>query len=478
MVHWIPSRILVVTALISGTCLGFQSHVARRPSSLLSPALPPPQAQNQVQLPQRLGSSALHVLTVREPDLLEMMMGGERFEMVPLPDRMCSTTVFVGNFCEFVHDEDLSALFRTVSTLQSIPACVVRKANMQSLRYGFVTFLTEEETEAAILRFHGSEWRGQTIKVEPIRDHPKRGRVRVPERMVSFVSGSLKKTRKGQVNSMRDARVGTANKGAGAPKGKKKKKANKRLKRGSAACRLSVCEREELDRAFTKGYLTLDGRNGHGSLANLCSSEALMGSRLATAHREWCSERAKPNIIHYKASGRGRECLDHLVVDLSPLRDQVCSERTDEILEAAARAEMDLRLTGDSEECALDPAVMRKEQEDVNGRNKCNKKNGVSGNTSVSVPISKLPFVSLGFFVGDRCKAKAMAKELSVLWEIVEVSCEEDEDCDLTEMHHGEGKGHKKDKRYKNHHGKTGRAHRKRIRREDLEQSMGKYLRY
>lgn len=78
----------------------------------------------------------------------------------------------------FVHDNDLSQLFKSVSSLRSVPACVIRKANMQSefaeilgaalllqrysmsshnatyvlytgLRYGFVSFLTAEEKEVS-----------------------------------------------------------------------------------------------------------------------------------------------------------------------------------------------------------------------------------------------------------------------------------------------------------------------------------------
>jgi len=94
---------------------------------------------------------SLFVVTDREPDQIEMMIGGERFEMVPLPDRMCDTTIFVGNICEFVHDEDLSQLFQAVSVCQSVPSCVVRKANMQSLGYGFVSFPTVEEKEVSLL---------------------------------------------------------------------------------------------------------------------------------------------------------------------------------------------------------------------------------------------------------------------------------------------------------------------------------------
>ena len=83
----------------------------------------------------------------REYDMMELMVGGQRYEMVPLPDSMMDTTLFVGNLCEFCKDEDLSNLFQSVSSLQRLPACVVRKPNYASLGYGFVTFLTVEEKE-------------------------------------------------------------------------------------------------------------------------------------------------------------------------------------------------------------------------------------------------------------------------------------------------------------------------------------------
>ena len=84
---------------------------------------------------------------LRDPDMVELMMGGVRYENVPLPDSMLDTTLFVGNLCEFVRDEDLSEKFRSVTNLQSLPACVARRPNSQSLRYGFVAFPTVEEKE-------------------------------------------------------------------------------------------------------------------------------------------------------------------------------------------------------------------------------------------------------------------------------------------------------------------------------------------
>ena len=80
-------------------------------------------------------------------DMVEQMVGGERFEMSELPDSMMDTTLFVGNLCEFVNDNDLSELFRSVSSLQSVPACVVRKADMTSRQFGFVSFPTVQEKE-------------------------------------------------------------------------------------------------------------------------------------------------------------------------------------------------------------------------------------------------------------------------------------------------------------------------------------------
>lgn len=70
------------------------------------------------------------------PDLYEVMAGGVRYELVELPDSMMSTTLWVGNLCEFVTDETLSELFQSVSDLKFVPSVVARKPNMESMRYG------------------------------------------------------------------------------------------------------------------------------------------------------------------------------------------------------------------------------------------------------------------------------------------------------------------------------------------------------
>ena len=95
----------------------------------------------------------------------------------------------------------LSTLFQEVSSLNFVPACVARKANMSSLKYGFVTFPTVSEKEAAIIKFTGYELNDKKIRVEEIRDY--KFRVRVPEKLVVYTVGELKRTREGKKNTMR-----------------------------------------------------------------------------------------------------------------------------------------------------------------------------------------------------------------------------------------------------------------------------------
>jgi len=87
-----------------------------------------------------------------DADMMEMIAGGRKYDMVDLPDRLVDTTIFVGNLCEFVTDDMLSSLFQEASSLHSVPACVVRKANTSSLKYGFVTFPSLQEKEASVLQ--------------------------------------------------------------------------------------------------------------------------------------------------------------------------------------------------------------------------------------------------------------------------------------------------------------------------------------
>ena len=259
---------------------------------------------------------------------------------------------------------------------------------------------------------------------------------------------------------------------------KKKKKAKSKKKEKIPRARvgassLSIMERQELDRACKKGFLTLDGRKaGHGSLSQLCTSVSLKGSKLAVAHREWCDKGVKPNIILYKASGRSREVLDHIVVDLSPLRNQVSDKWRSEILDAAFKAGMVLQSAEQSDECEVEL--------EFNSHGSDESISQIFSDAGESrLPVADLPFVSMGFFKGERSNAKAMARELSQLWNLPELEKEEFEVA---------AKSTHKGGRYQNNHGETRkeitnakdsrRAKRRKVRKDDWEQRMDRFVRY
>ena len=166
---------------------------ARKPPLL---SLPPPAS-----LPEASASAPASAAIARsttqlqylpsytEPDPLQFQAGGKRYEMVPLPDSMCGTTVWIGNLCEFVTGGDLSALLSGSACPTTVPACVARNPNASSRGYGFATFPTEQMRDSAILRFHGTELQGRRIRVEPITDKPGQNRVRVPGKIVAYVLG-------------------------------------------------------------------------------------------------------------------------------------------------------------------------------------------------------------------------------------------------------------------------------------------------
>ena len=344
-----------------------------------------------------------------------MMVGGQRYEMVPLPDSMIDTTLFVGNLCEFVKDEDLDRLFRTVSSLNSVPACVSRKPNWDSLRYGFVTFPTVEEKEKALIKFHGYELNGRQLKVECIRDSPGINRVRVPEKMVMYMCGEVKKTSDGRVNTMRRVTLPVATK---VRQGTKNSSNHKKVASNKAdnSVRLSETELAEMSRAERKGYV---------SLMSTAYRQGRKSSVLANAHREWCDAREKPQVILCKASG-GRP-LDNVIVDLSPLRihgilddpkaaDEFLVKWKAQILLAAETAGMVLR-----EDIIEDNTVSVFESDDELDMSTPELVITLDNKKSwATLAIGKLPVVSLGVFEGERTKAKAMAKELAALWEIPE----------------------------------------------------------
>lgn len=334
----------------------------------------------------------------------------ERYEMVRLPDSLVPTTIFVGNLCEFVTDDMLSTLFQEVSSLLSVPACVARKANANSLKYGFVTFVTAEEKEAAILRFNGYELNGRPMKVEEIIDKPGCNRVRVPEKLVAYTVGAAKKTRDGKKNTLRRVSRDDVERLSRGQPAKKRGYGSRGVPH-----RLNENERGAFERAARNGFVTLDGtgyRRGR------------KGSPLANIHRQWCDARAKPQIVLCKASG-GRP-LDNVIVDFSPLRigalspdrktvDGFLTSWKADVLMAACEAGMTLKT--EYEEDNSEQLDVDSEEETVETRFVITVDSAVT-DAWATEPIWRLPSVSIGVFEGERSKAKAMAKRLAELWEV------------------------------------------------------------
>lgn len=415
------ATLIVACTLRSASALVSRARTAARRSSL----------SNVFSSSSFPSSARLRVSTesFREADPTELLVGGERYSMVPLPDSMVDTTVFVGNLGEFVNDDHLSSLFASVSSLQSLPACVVRKPDMTSLEYGFVSFPTVQEKESAIIRLDGFQYKGRPLRVEPIRDHPTFGRVRVPERLVDYVSGIAKKTKSGKLNGLRRISCDDVDRLSRGQPSKKRGYGSRNVPH-----RLNEVERAELNRASAKGFLVLAGTGNR---------RTRKGSPLANIHRQWCDARGKPQIIVFKAvAGGGKECgavVDQVVVDLSPLRlhglfdsdEQVADflvKWKAEILSAAAESGMEMR----------DECLDNDDDDDVNEcdhDDDCGLLQRVDESSYVvnymgkdvqeawaSNPIWKLPVVSIGVFEGQRSQAKSMARQLALLWEIPEES--------------------------------------------------------
>lgn len=359
-------------------------------------------------------------LNLHTQDFMDMDYGngivGEKYSMVELPDSLMDTTIFVGNLNDFVTDDILSDLFQQASTLNSVPSVVARKPNCNSLNYGFVTFPTVAEKEAAIIRFHGYELEGKQIKVEPI---TKNGpRARVPEALVQYTVGSTKKLRSGQTNTLRRiSKDDVVRLSRGQP-------AKKKGYGSRGVChRLNDNEQKAFERAERAGFVTLDGtgyRRGR------------KGSPLGNIHRQWCDARAKPQIVFCKASG-GRP-LDNVIVDLAPLRinalsedssivDGFLSEWKAQILVAAENAGMELKSEyeeDNTETLSLEDEGVDEDDNDIFTVT-------IDPTTWASEPIWRLPAVSIGVFEGERANAKKMAKELAVLWKTMDVNASKGE---------------------------------------------------
>jgi hypothetical protein len=124
--------------------------------------------------------------------------------------------------------------------------------------------------------------------------------------------------------------------------------------------------------------------------------------------------------------------LDNVIVDLSPLRinglfddpsdvDDFLVKWRLQILLAAEKAGMELR-----EDYVEDNAVHlgNDDETDDGTEEESRTEYFTTVDAWATQSIWRLPVVSIGVFEGERSKAKAMAKELAVLWEVPEKSAE------------------------------------------------------
>jgi hypothetical protein len=244
--------------------------------------------------------------------------------------------------------------------------------------------------------------------------------VRVPERLVAYVRG-VKAVRR-ILNEEQQTPTS-----ASAPK-KSKAKASKSWsppKPNSSSSKqklyrhLKPDQQAELDRALAKGFLVLDNPKH--------------SPRLVDIHRRCCDARGKPQVMVVK--GRGGHALDRVLVDLSPLRLQGVFDDPSfflvkwkaDIFAAAVAAGTDLLDGYDQEACELECAEGI-EFEGYEGSDEwtCAYTVTIDGVSSYATkPISKLPPLSVGIFVGERPQAKAMAKELADKWDLPDPAIKE-----------------------------------------------------
>jgi hypothetical protein len=334
---------------------------------------------------------------------------------------------------------------------------------------------------------------GRKLRVEEIRDDPRKGRVKVPEKIVSYVLGAAKKTRKKNGGRLegglrRIARLQDPHRSTVAGSSSDASNTVKRKLRTSPSkasvshqqlfAKLNDADKEEFMRSTRRGFISLNIGTG-------CNrSRIISKSRLASAHRQWCDERGKPQILHCKSFSRAgpKQSIDSdcVIVDLSPLRitKAVMGAEYDvndflvrwkaQVATAAASAGMELRALlddGDDDDDWVEYNIEDDHTDDCEEDEECNMffdsideydneedndleeleyfvdedvaepaTNDVSTKYVVemseedswaSQPISSFPVVSMGEFEGQRTNAKAMARELAMLWHLPE-ECEED----------------------------------------------------
>lgn len=299
---------------------------------------------------------------------------------------------------------------------------------------------------------------GRKLRVEEIRDDPRTGRVRVPERLVSYVVGAAKPAAKRDRKNKNSITGGMRRvsrpvqppklQNSSTPKKTvihglppfptEKRKEETRRHPSSASAMFSCLKRldqEEMNRAMRRGFVSLEGL-GYGTGSSK--------SRLASTHRQWCDELEMPQIVHCKAIHDDQ--LDRVIVDLSPLRitsavmgddfdvDEFLVRWKAQIVAAAASSGMVMlerdnlqssnceRLSTldeyDCEDTDCDPDYVECTMlfENASGTTEYVVEVRENQGSTSWQPISRLPLLTMGVFEGDRSSAKEMSKQLSLLW--------------------------------------------------------------
>lgn len=376
----------------------------------------------------------------RDADLYEQLVGGERYSMIPIPNQMRETTLFVGNLCEFVHDVDLSALFGQAllssssscevrSQQYSVPAVVARKPNTSSLQYGFVCFRNASETEAAMDRFHEYVWRGKQLRVEPIRDSSQGGPVRIPEKLVRYVCGNNKR---GNYNEHKEVKKRhpqrNQNPGRKRSQSHYQQQKQKRQPLRSDESALSEPLRQQLERAMKKGFLVLD--DAPPNIQHRQKQPSTTTTLLLHHHRQWCETLRKPQIVVVKH--QGHSVRDTLSVDLSPLcipSSYLMTYQTD-IVHEASRTGMEL---------VDDDWLLEEDWHAGTSRIDHFVLDDCHWNTTLG---RQLP--NVGAFVGERCQAKRMAANLGRLWDIPVEQQQQPSKAKMRRMRRSRSGGHRR----------------------------------
>ena len=86
---------------------------------------------------------------------------------------MANNKLYVGNLPFSIEDLDLSRLFAQVGTVASARV-VLDPATGRKRGFGFVEMSSDEEAQAAVDKFNGTELEGRTIVVDIARERPPR----------------------------------------------------------------------------------------------------------------------------------------------------------------------------------------------------------------------------------------------------------------------------------------------------------------